>query len=93
MLGWEPTVSEQILDKHGEQLEIDSRVMLDGAQVATVLSVDSVNGIVRVQIDGEEDTVGWRELRCKPTSWSAPEMESLGDGINQAMRAAQGQPS
>jgi preprotein translocase subunit YajC len=79
-----------IVDKHDEPLALGDRVMVDGGLVGTVTKVDLVDGDLEVDVDGQEGT---SYFAAKPTGWTVDEVESLGDGINQAMRAAQGQPN
>lgn len=80
----------QTLDKHGEPLGEGDRVMLDGALTGTVVTVEE-DGTLRVRVDGDPGAV--LDLHCEAIGWQAPDVESLGDGINQSMRAAQGQPN
>lgn len=82
-------MSVEIIDKHGEPLGIGDRVMLDGAIVGTIESSGGEHPGWRVKIDGG----GTQAPYLEPTGYRAPEVESLGDGVNQAMRAAQEQPS
>lgn len=81
----------QVVDKHGEEaLAVDSRVMVDGAMIGTVTAIDTDEGWMHVRVDGEDEDL---DFVLKPTGYMAEEVESLGDGVNQSMRAAQGQPS
>lgn len=82
-----------MIDKHGEEIKAGDRVMMDGALLGTIYGVDETIGSYSIDVDGEEDTVGRRWRKARPTGWQATDLESLGDGINQAMRAAKGQPS
>lgn len=77
------------IDKHGEQLAEGDRVMVDGGLVGTVKKIAA--GEVLVDVDGNPPD----ESAFSPsvTVQTVDELESLGDGINQAMRAAQGQPN
>lgn len=77
-----------VVDKHGEPLEVGSRVLMDGGLVGEVDRLE--RGLAIVKIDGQE---GVMTSVCRPTGWEAGELESLGDGVNQAMRAVLGQPS
>ena len=79
----------EMIDKHGEPLEDGSRVMLDGALVGT-LSIDRNRGLVSINIDDHPRPPS--TLRTETVVLCVPEVESLGDGINQAIRAATGQP-
>lgn len=77
-----------MVDKHGEKLKVGDRVMVDGALTGTVANIEAQ--FIGVEIDGENRR---RIMAATALGWQATELESLGDGINQAMRAAQGQPS
>lgn len=79
----------EIVDKHGEPLEDGARVMVDGGLVGT-LTVDETNGWVTIDLDGHPRPPS--RLRTETITLQVPGVESLGDGINQAMRAARGQP-
>lgn len=78
-----------MIDKNGTHLWPDDRVMIEGSLTGTVTARDDAKGELKIAVDGEDREV---VIQCKPLCWGTEEVESLGDGVNQAMRAAQGQP-
>lgn len=86
-----------VFDQHGEEkLEEGSRVMLDGnAIVGTVTAIETGEHGARPSVEIEFDgSPPWKAVYdLKPLALEAPKFTSLGDGINQAMRAQAGQPS